>query len=1700
VAATLRQDQRHLYFSQNTSGQKTINVSTDVDNFGIAACAQMKSLEEINKSIKDTNSDITMLNCLNYLMHAEVKLDVPSSLVEKANKTLQTMNASLDLDSVFAIFSAPIRDDIVDEVESRLKKIQETNTPRPRNVTFPQVEQDRENLLHHISDPNPDPLALAIVQIANEKGWIRINDMQQLIPIDSLKFVPLSFPGTPSPTIGFKFYSTNEVNKTIFSLPTPENSDPMRGWIRINPTLNTDERLTAFRKYKQCVKEIAGAICKTFAPGNHWELANIFSTKEGEREIKGGKCLGGMWIHRLAFMLYHIKNKLDTTGDWVLNLMEETFNGKARCGSVNLSLNLFSKNIGEQECADASKNLATKICAAEGTDFSILRFQALQICQGVLTLGIGMQFDVIEDHENETYTMYYPCRAPKTHTKDLDNGDWTIKYYTTGGLCGGLSGYLEGNKYTNYVLTADKKMLPVGKTTVPKSVTLFCTAKKVVDQPDPEPVLLRMQTYYNTFRYAEGLSPYEDRLSTRLQYCSGIRQNPLFNSNSDDDYEGDANIATLYKNLELYKNATDLLIKKVAKKPGFRTESTYAIKSTRESNSDTNDLVDVVAKWLVGPVSKTFKETRSKTNLVKLPDIVGYMRSVIIAYIFLYDICLQKLGLDGDVGSLQRNAICIFLKHVQDFLALFYSGTTKPTNYKSKTGNSVQKRLYRYTVSNAKLANILNRPFCVLPTIPAILKQHIAWYYFAAQDCQRAKESLLSNRGFILTQPLTTEESFRRKERFLSLVKNGHQKAIGIVYPCANANCLNRYHLSRDSLFFHLEKNPLCKRSESSEDINDCEEDDSEDPNNGLVDSDSGDDVSRRRRPRRKYPSTAMTPDVVAHTNAFLMNECKKASNAHVFALQQVRDGKSIYISGDGGAGKSYLARLLLKQALMIHGDWVVRKQGRVKVFGIALQGIACTNMGTMFTSIHRYLGIKDFNDVKNMTEENMRSHCEDKLRNDANLRTRLKNTEVLIIDEVGNIHEVLGRFLLMYLKLARENDMAFGGVQIIVLGQVTQMLPCDEQSFEKKDERQVSWGRNEELNGNTRHIYLATSFRSQQDEVLQQLIKKARHGKLQIEDLECLRKKGANVKSILSKSVATVDELNGITQLFYKNDDVASSNRRFIEENVKKRIIGTNQRMRKVYAKDSLGGNTNEEVESYSKESIISRVVLDTGNGTSYTFDKELDAPAFLYIYIGMPVVMTRNIWSEDLTKRFNIAKHTQGVISNYTVENNDVTTVDITLNLTSECGHPFFYKITEKRELGYRRSLMDFFVYDASDPNKWRRVTGKTQVSREMFRFNYGKNLSWSAVQGLTLNKVVVDLSANRIITYPHSKIQVAALFYVALSRVKSLDDFLLIFPEPGKAAPSVKEFLPFVNFVDKESVDFEVKWVKMATTEEDEYIIKAKDPLALMDMQNETYFQSLPDYPSARGNFMEQQQETKRMETEKEKESTLTPLFNVWDYFFLSAHYQKAVGFFLPSQDNSIVIYYDGCFQTELQKIQSCVPQTIAYQKLKVTLIDKLPYFFGGADNAPTTFKWMSEAMYYNEDGKRQIDELKEMYGICDGLRERTEKNAKVYESLFIQKELAKLSGAKQKEIMSRKEAQESNWRSENNGNEYDDESVRLCEETEAIYASEQANIAKEHRRVNTACQTLLGVRTHSEVEGAVGPVGSKRPKLNIHILRK
>jgi len=261
---------------------------------------------------------------------------------------------------------------------------------------------------------------LAIAEIAKEKDWIGNADMKQLVPVDKAAYIPLSTPGTPAPTVGYKFYSGHEENKCIFTLPKPESSEPIHGWIRINSRMNYDDRMRYLKEYIQCVKDIAASITYIFKPANYYEEIDIFTDTENLR--RGGKVLGGMWIHRLAFLLFHVR--LGHTEQWILTLLEETFHGKARCSSVVLEdINLFSLNITKSECASTAHSLASRICEAKGTDYSILRLNALNICTSTLVIGLGLQYEAIEEHRNETYTMYYPCRSPKTHTSDKDNTD-----------------------------------------------------------------------------------------------------------------------------------------------------------------------------------------------------------------------------------------------------------------------------------------------------------------------------------------------------------------------------------------------------------------------------------------------------------------------------------------------------------------------------------------------------------------------------------------------------------------------------------------------------------------------------------------------------------------------------------------------------------------------------------------------------------------------------------------------------------------------------------------------------------------------------------------------------------------------------------------------------------------------------------------------------------------------------------------------------------------------------------------------------------------------------------------------------------------------------------------------------------------------------------------------------------------------------
>src|SRR3989344_7877410 len=139
-------------------------------------------------------------------------------------------------------------------------------------------------------------------------------------------------------------------------------------------------------------------------------------------------------------------------------------------------------------------------------------------------------------------------------------------------------------------------------------------------------------------------------------------------------------------------------------------------------------------------------------------------------------------------------------------------------------------------------------------------------------------------------------------------------------------------------------------------------------------------------------------------------------------ALEILKIGCNCFITGAAGSGKTHLLNDYIK----------FLKQNGVEVGVTASTGIAATHMGGM--TIHSWtgLGIKD-----NLTEYDL-----EELETKKYLQDRLKNTSVLIIDEISMLDH---RRLDLVERIARhlkKNQMPFGGMQIILCGDFFQLPP----------------------------------------------------------------------------------------------------------------------------------------------------------------------------------------------------------------------------------------------------------------------------------------------------------------------------------------------------------------------------------------------------------------------------------------------------------------------------------------------------------------------------------------------------------------------------------------------------------------------------------------------------------------------------------
>ena len=139
-------------------------------------------------------------------------------------------------------------------------------------------------------------------------------------------------------------------------------------------------------------------------------------------------------------------------------------------------------------------------------------------------------------------------------------------------------------------------------------------------------------------------------------------------------------------------------------------------------------------------------------------------------------------------------------------------------------------------------------------------------------------------------------------------------------------------------------------------------------------------------------------------------------------ALDILKTGQNVFLTGSAGSGKTYTLNQYINYL----------RARRVPVAVTASTGIAATHMNG--TTIHSWsgIGIKDElseRDLSNLARKQF-------------LADRLKDTAVLVIDEISMLHAKQLNVVNEVLKHVRKSPLAFGGIQVVVAGDFFQLPP----------------------------------------------------------------------------------------------------------------------------------------------------------------------------------------------------------------------------------------------------------------------------------------------------------------------------------------------------------------------------------------------------------------------------------------------------------------------------------------------------------------------------------------------------------------------------------------------------------------------------------------------------------------------------------
>jgi len=179
-------------------------------------------------------------------------------------------------------------------------------------------------------------------------------------------------------------------------------------------------------------------------------------------------------------------------------------------------------------------------------------------------------------------------------------------------------------------------------------------------------------------------------------------------------------------------------------------------------------------------------------------------------------------------------------------------------------------------------------------------------------------------------------------------------------------------------------------------------------------------------------------------------------------ALEILKTGKSVFLTGPAGSGKTHLLNQYIKYL----------RDNDVNVGITASTGIAATHMGGM--TIHAYsgLGVRS-----TLTEYDIEELSERQY-----LWKRFEKTDVLIIDEISMLHHFRLDLVEKLVRNFKRNEKPWGGMQVIFCGDFFQLPPVSRRDEEEAlfAYHSLAW-----KNMDLKVCYLEEQYRQNDDDFL---------------------------------------------------------------------------------------------------------------------------------------------------------------------------------------------------------------------------------------------------------------------------------------------------------------------------------------------------------------------------------------------------------------------------------------------------------------------------------------------------------------------------------------------------------------------------------------------------------------------------------------